>query len=244
MVEMTELIRDGKLTIPLFHGTSTLFYDSIVEFGLGGRDVLSDFGIRAAARLLVELWPIVESDPLWESEMRYCRKIAKDPSEDVLLHDSGFNFRYGGTYVSPSREDAARYSSQVGSEALTCILCLLRLLESKRPDLASRQTFTPIRELASQSGTPMIVEALDVNVSFLRAEQGGLADDIMQRIDKALECPEFFDSLISQHNFELLQPIPTRQLRFYRVLKYKDLEGFDKFNLEIFSPNAAQRSGG
>jgi len=86
----------------------------------------------------------------------------------------------------------------------------------------------------------MIVEALDVNVSFLRAEQGSSANDILQRIEDALKCPEFFDGLVSQHNFELLKPIPPEQLRFHGVMKYKDSENFDRFKLLPFLPDATR----
>jgi hypothetical protein len=37
------------LQIPLFHSTSSLFEGSIREFGLGGRGLLRELGIREAA---------------------------------------------------------------------------------------------------------------------------------------------------------------------------------------------------
>jgi hypothetical protein len=49
-MEKKPAVHDGRLTIPLYHGTSMLFYDSIVASGLGGRDIVEESGIRNAAR--------------------------------------------------------------------------------------------------------------------------------------------------------------------------------------------------
>ncbi len=37
-----QILRDGKLTIPLFHGTNELFLDSIQRYGLGGRNIIQE----------------------------------------------------------------------------------------------------------------------------------------------------------------------------------------------------------
>src|SRR5260370_10457250 len=41
------LVSNGKLTVPLFHGTSTLFYQSILETGLGARSIVEDLKLRS-----------------------------------------------------------------------------------------------------------------------------------------------------------------------------------------------------
>ena len=40
-----KITKDGKLTIPLFHGTTTIFLESIIENGLGGRNPIKDLNL-------------------------------------------------------------------------------------------------------------------------------------------------------------------------------------------------------
>jgi hypothetical protein len=49
---MRALVKDSRLTVSLFHGTSSLFYDSILSSGLGGRNVIEDMGMHFGRRLL------------------------------------------------------------------------------------------------------------------------------------------------------------------------------------------------
>ena len=42
---MEKITNNGKLMIPLFHGTSTIFLESIIENGLGGRNPIKDLNL-------------------------------------------------------------------------------------------------------------------------------------------------------------------------------------------------------
>lgn len=134
------MIRNGRLTIPLFHGTSTLFYESIVESGLGVRDVIEELGIRRAAGILVKLCAELGFPPEWLSEISACARVAENPTGQTHSHDSGFNFRYGGTCLSPSRATAVAYARLYGcgSEGLTYTSRLFRKVAAQLPDIAAR----------------------------------------------------------------------------------------------------------
>lgn len=230
---MDELIRNGRLTVPLFHGTSSHFYNSIATYGLGGRDILSDLGVRNVAKLLIELCPGDGKIPAWESEIHFLKRIAAPPVEQISHPHATMSFRYGGVCVSPSRTTAAGYSSECGSEALRTIVELLDKVDSVRPDLTVNDAFSGIRAFARQPGEPIVIEAPDVQVSNLRAENGGNAQSILDFILDTprddLDDPEFFDLWLGQSNFELSEPIPSKQLRFHSVRKYKNEEGFERF---------------
>jgi hypothetical protein len=120
------LVVGGKLTVPLFHGTSTLFQSSILETGLGGRNVIEDLGLRAIVHELLTYDEDLATIPNWTFERQFLLKVAEDPSCQNPVGHTGFNFRYGGTYVTPSKQTAARYalSSDCGSEALACLKAL------------------------------------------------------------------------------------------------------------------------
>jgi len=49
-----DIVRDGKFTIPLFHGTSTVFLDSIREHGLGGINPIDKMGVMQSLDLLLK----------------------------------------------------------------------------------------------------------------------------------------------------------------------------------------------
>ena len=244
---MDELIRNGRLTVPLFHGTSSHFYDSIVTYGLGGRDILSDLGVRNAAKLLIELCPGDGSIPDWESEIHFLRRIAPTPAEQISYPQATMSFRYGGVCVSPSRTTAAGYSSKCGSEALRTIVELLNKVDSLRPDLTLDYAFKRIRGFARQSGEPIVIEAREVEVCNLRAENGGSAESILDFIRDTpredLDDPEFYDLWLGQSNFELSEPIPSGQLRFHSVRKYMDEKGSERFEFTpLLVANAVRSS--
>jgi hypothetical protein len=179
------VVADGRLTVPLFHGTSTLFYESIVAAGLGGRNIVEDLNLRTVVRSLLDLCETeLPHDASWASEKAAALKIGASPSLDSLNRNWGFNFRYGGTYVSASRRTAETYALlyNCGSEALAYTPKLLERLSQHRPGLAAREEFSEINALARKHREPRI-----------------------------------YDLVVQQHNFELLQVVPTAHLRFYRA---------------------------
>ena len=214
------LVVDGKLTVPLYHGTSTIFYSSIVENGLGGRNIVDDLGLPATVRRLLEYEEQLQTYPNWPLEKRLLLKIADDPSTQNLAGHFGFNFRYGGTYVTPSLQTAATYAllNKCGSEALASTLKILEALLAQLPALASEEQFSKLVALASQPARPMLIEAHKVPVTSLRAEQGGPCDAVLEQIEWALADPEIYDTMVQQDNFELLHPVPASQLRFNRIV--------------------------
>jgi hypothetical protein len=214
------LVADGRLTVPLFHGTSTLFYESILETGLGGRNMVEDLGLRAVVRSLLELCETeLEPDPKWLSDKGAALKIATEPAIHNLGRTTLFSFRYGGTYVSPSRATAVRYALlyDCGSEALSYTLRLLERLSQRRPALAAREEFSRINLLARKQREPLLVKATDVEVASLRAEQGGSCPAILERIESASAEPDIYDIMVKQENFELLHSIPPANLQFYKI---------------------------
>ena len=50
-----KVVSNGKLTVPLYHGTSTLFHQSILQTGLGGRSIVEDLKLRSINRTLEEI---------------------------------------------------------------------------------------------------------------------------------------------------------------------------------------------
>jgi hypothetical protein len=239
----SRLILNGRLTVPLYHGTSTLFYDSIIQSGLGGRNVVEDLGIQAAARLLLERCEALQLRQKCLSEFEACVKIAEGPSTQNLSSFRLFSFRYGGAYVSPSRTTAATYARlyDCGSEALTYTLRFLQRMSEADPNLPERPEFTTINALSQRPRRPLVIEAHDVDPNSLRTEQGRDINDALNEIECLLtEKDDMFDIMLQQTNFELLKPIPAQQLRFYGV-KYRT-NAFDDFELIPMGNGLASRA--
>jgi hypothetical protein len=215
-----KLVVDGKLTVPLFHGTSTLFYDSILETGLGGRNIFEDFGLRAIAQQLLTYEEQLATLPDWLLEKRFLLKMSEDPSSQKLGGHEGFNFRYGGAYLSPSRQAAARYAlfNQCGSEALAGTVKVIEALLLQLPRLAAQEQFARVLAFARRPRAPILIEARDVPEAFLRAEQGGPCGPVLEYIESVLNDREIYDTIVQQSNFELLRPIPASQLHLYKIV--------------------------
>lgn len=219
------IVQHGRLTVPLFHGTSSLHYDSILQFGLGGRDPVTDMGIRDAARLLLTYCDPYRQEDGWLLPINGCENIAADPATDRLANHGLFNFRYGGTYVSASCETAANYAfgqGVRGGEALNEVVRLAKLVSVPVPAIYDSDVIAPLIRFSEKPATPMVVEARDVEVTTLRAEQGGGISEILGRMEYFLDDESSYDDSVQQENFELTAPVPSNQLRFHSPAKQRD----------------------
>jgi hypothetical protein len=202
-----------KLGFPLYHGTSTLFLDSIVEHGLGGRNPVEDLRVIEFAN---ELWPLVKthlaSEESWILKAESFRRMIEQKS-------GLFNFQHGDTYVSPSMPTAIRYaaSSKYGSEIISYALALLSELEVRnvdgvRTDLFRR--FPRIFGLLDVSPAPLILVMHHVTRASLITESGG---DPSLAVAEIIEIkntnPEIYELICQQKNFRIKAPIPVESIQ-------------------------------
>ena len=116
---------DNQLNIDLYHGTSTLFLDSIVENGLGGINPIAEWKILDLCK---EVYGLSEQH-LTETELfqksAYSLKLMAEQT-----NNGGFNYQHGDCYLSPSMQTAARYAidMEYGSEILSYTMMFLKEL--------------------------------------------------------------------------------------------------------------------
>jgi hypothetical protein len=221
------IVQNGRLTVPLFHGTSSLYHESIQSFGLGGRDAVTDMGIRDAARFLLAYCDPYRQQEDWLLPVSGCENVAADPANDRLSNGWCFNFRYGGTYVSASSETASVYASGQGvkgGEALNEVLNLAKLLSVHIPSIYDSNHLARLIRFSQTPAKPMVVEARDVDVTSLRAEQGGSIFEILERMEYASEEESSYDGCVQQENFELTTALGSNQLRFHIPRKVKEYD--------------------
>jgi hypothetical protein len=153
------------IPFPLYHGTSTIWRQSIEASGLGGRDIVQE--VRAIECLkygLASLKRLSESNKLfWE-----IKQLELLSTQSTTR--AGFNFRHGGgPYLTPSRFTALQYAknNRFGSEIISeCVRIYeehgISDMDEKFPELFS----------LSKSGAPLLVTVTKVFTADLCAESG------------------------------------------------------------------------
>ncbi len=206
---------NAKCTIdfPLYHGTSTLFLEGILEHGLGGRNPLKDAKVFEFTKAL---WPLVERFLAKEDD--YMSKVATF-KKMVHQQSDAMNFQHGDTYLSPVQFTAIRYAAnkKYGSELLTYALFFLEvLLIKKTPGLVDElyQRFPEIFHMLDISPAPILIEVNHVEVEALDSEHGGEATAVIQKIrNTRTSDSKFFDDTCAQDNFRLCKSVSTNRLK-------------------------------
>ncbi len=158
------------LPFPLYHGTSTLWEQSIRMHGLGGRRILSELRALEFFRRARECLKVVPTD--WPVGTELCMVSIEAQS----VTTGGFNFRHGGVYLSPSRQTAVRYAvqNQFGSELLTFCQLLRKAHTNARENAGPRwfEEYTELIEVLEKLGEPIIVRVDRMRSADLMNETG------------------------------------------------------------------------
>lgn len=158
------------MPFPLYHGTSTLWQQSIREHGLGGRRIIEEFRALEFHRLA---WSCIKSPPAdWPVGAAYVMEQINAQS----VTKGGFNFRHGGVYLTPSRLTATHYAihNPFGSELLThCHLLYEAILHS--PDTSVPEwleEYSALTAIFKRTAKPMLIRVNRVRADDLRDESG------------------------------------------------------------------------
>jgi hypothetical protein len=142
---------------PLYHGTATLWKQSILEHGLGGRDVVKEMHALEFCRQGVEHLQSAPADYQLDPARQFL--IEKMCTQEVTR--AGFNFRHGGrVYLTPSRDTARRYAQDFGSELVRECRDLHAAVLRAENNL-SPNWFQDYRELIAifaDPGRPLLIE--------------------------------------------------------------------------------------
>lgn len=212
---MKGIVQNNRLVIPLYHGTSTLFLDSIVKHGLGGANLMKDWNVLELAREVEVLSEkhISKTKVFLNCHMSFRRMIRQETGT--------MNWQHGDTYLSPAKQTAIRYAAdkRFGSELLTYTLKFLEeLVRHEVPGIRDDlyQRFPQAYHVLDLSCSPILIEANGVPVFSLAGEDGGDASGNLRVIDDALRNhPDNVDMFIGQKNFRLRRSIPVEALRFW-----------------------------
>ena len=221
---------NDRMPVPLYHGTSTLFLPSIQSGGLGAKDPNVTFRTR---EMLDELASAREWNWYEDPDLVAIRNMI-----DQRVASGGFNFRHGGTYLSPSKPTAIRYalSNRFGSELLSTTFCMFEKLKAydlhKAHEISEK--YSELLELQEMPHQPLLVEALDVPIQNLRSEDG---EDPTHTLSMLRENADGLHRFIWQQlNFELTAPHSAVNLKYYCIERRNADPIFPEYSLEIVRP--------
>ena len=193
----------SKLTFPLFHGTSTLFLDSIRENGLGAINPVEQYW---TLEFLNALYPIckkeLSEDLQWQIEGFLLESII-----DQKISKGGFNWRHGNAYVSPGCSRVVNHAlyNEYGSEAVTMAIRWYERLLHQKPkfDFPEEITSSQLLELRGHHFEPIIVEVKKdvLTVSDLIGEKDEDPATLLEKIENNKKSGAIGKTLNQQCNF-------------------------------------------
>lgn len=209
---------EKNLTITLYHGTSTLFLDNIIDKGLGGLNPVKEWKLVELSKEVYELSKQYLADnKLFKAHSYSFERMTEQSNK------GSFNFQHGNTYLSPSKQTATNYaiSKRYGSELLTYIIDLLQellKLDIKEVKIYLYKKYSNIFGLIEANPSPLLIEVKNVNIASLISEHGEDPTSNLHQIDEWLkEGISYFDILSQQTNFRLIEPVSTENLKFWFI---------------------------
>jgi hypothetical protein len=165
-IDLTKpLVVDGILQLPLYHGTSSLWLDSILTHGLGGAMP----PLEHARTLLIDLY---NQTP--EEQRDYGTSLMLEQKQEHT------NWQHGQVYFSLGFQDAANYAlNPLGSELLT---------ECERYVAKVKPGVLPawFEWLRNKKRRPIVIRADDVTINQLEPEvasRGGVEIQLAELIE-------------------------------------------------------------
>jgi hypothetical protein len=205
-----------------WHGTSTIFLDSIRSTGLGTVSAVQDLRLLD---LLRYLYGEIERQDIWHPVLDVNHNSIKAAMAQTDMEYQGkiLNYRHDGAYVSASALRAAIYAclNKVGSELLEKCLILLSVLisEGEEPSIPVDLNILNVRQFLETPAKPIMIEVRILPDEDMVLENGESAERTlyeMRTIFPKLPISQQFERL-QFLNFRLLKPVPAENLRFYEV---------------------------
>lgn len=176
------LIENDTFTRPLYHGTTSLFIDSIMENGLGEMNPLVELGAYDTFQELFELGEkSLKKDDFWNKSRK---KLLPFVHQEYL--GGNLNFRHGESYLTLIRECAVQYAEQCcvgGCEYLNYLHTLIRMLSYKNVVGVESVVSPQLIEILTTEHKPVLITLNNVPISSVETETGNCIDAQIAQID-------------------------------------------------------------
>ncbi|WP_395045980.1 hypothetical protein [Flavobacterium sp.] len=210
-----------------FHGTSRIFLDSIIEFGLGGinpnfeyknLDLLRFLTNEAEKRLL-------DNEKYHEIRKAVLAMSNQTFSDVILPNGEKFitNYKHDGIYVGVTKGRALIYAcrNKYGSEILEHCILLYQIFKEidENYQLPPELNLFGIEKYVEMEHKPILIEITDVNDNEVETENGENGPKYLNNLRKIMPTLNRFelDVQMAYSNFKLLNPIFIDRMKFYEI---------------------------
>lgn len=226
-----------------YHGTSTIFLESIKTTGLGAINPNLDFKNLDVLRYLVS---ITEKWLLKDQEYLALRKNTLAMAKQTVIENTiiqsdlipNFNFRHDKMHISLSRMTALSYCirNKYGSEILERCIILITLLEKNNIhyNIPSEINLFNIKQYINIDAKPILIEIIGLEDEYIEEENGKNGKEMMNLFrdqTQTLNQKQIFIEEL-KYNFRILNPIESKKLRFYEI-DYDGLPGEKNFDYTL-----------
>lgn len=206
--------KDNNFILPLYHGTSDIWLENIQKFGLGGKNIINDYDLKAMFNEAVECcqrYKILDS-----IEMLLIERMAA--SETGLM-----NWQYGDVYVSVCPNNAENYaiSNKYGSEYLSTIMLFDKKIRDQEIDFKYTTELHNdlVNELNRKAPKPILITINNVDITKLTPENSNLnIEKAVERIEKLYmkykENINDFYVFANQSNFRISVPVYLENIKW------------------------------
>ena len=210
-----------------YHGTSSIFLNSIKENGLGKINPNIDY---KNLDVLIFLKNFAEEHLIRNEDYLKLRDTTIAMANQTflkLIDEKGnlqtLNYRHDGIYVAISRQRAAIYSSinKYGSEILERCVVLYKLLQNHEIQFQIPDDINlfKIEKYIDCIPEPIIVEIDNIEDWNLEKEDGKTAEEALEFL--RLEIPKMSEKIkfefLQGCNFKILNYIEPKYLKFYKM---------------------------
>lgn len=202
--------------VTLYHGTSSFFLDSILENGLGGVNIIKEWGVLD---LVNEMYPYAAERLSNHKSFGSFEKMAKQQSSPYG------NYQHGGCiYVTPSLSTALRYTvkKKCGSELLHNAFLFYDELEKYR-DIDCKKwkkKYFKVFNYKKFCGSPLIISFVGISYSDLLTEEEGknVPLEMIQHVNCYKDNPDDIlngivfrlTKVLGKESFKVFMPILTK----------------------------------
>ncbi len=225
-----------------YHGTSSIFLDLIQKFGLGGINPNIIFKNLDVLKFLYnEAEKFLTNNPEYLTVRATTKAMTTQGTIDYINSNGNIqqgHFRHHNTYVALSKLRAITYASQnkYGSEILSRCVHIIELLQSinVKVEIPPDLNLFGIDKMSNRMAEPILIEISEIHDNDLCKEDGKTAKEALDFLRVIMPTLTAMEKLVFfQHcNFELLKPIPSDKLRFYK-LTTKGVPGTENFSYKL-----------
>ncbi|EGR0722809.1 hypothetical protein QPB21_004661 [Vibrio alginolyticus] len=198
------IIKDGKFSIPLYHGTTGAFVDSIKEHGLGGVDHLEKIGAKS---LMQDLFDLAERQGWTDENWLKHRKLL----EPLVIQERNqvYNFQHGGAYLTYSKELAKKYAldNPFGCEYLQYLRVFIQILLQRDVNEVKKYFDHPVFELWQKPNDPYLITLDQVELENVEPENDVNLETQIASIESQIKQGNY-----DAQSFKLINPVTNERL--------------------------------